>query len=356
MNKYRVLLTSVGNDGFPSVLEAFKSVSEAEIEVIGLDARRTAAGLYLADEGYVIEPRHSASHIDKLRDIIKKTRPDFFWPLSTEDQVFYASNYDRIADLIPRTRVILSDEQVLRTANNKFKLFEFVNAHGIGTIWFRRVTSLEEIEQALPYLNFPEKPFLLKTDEGTGAQGVKVVYNDLPSDKKLFDRHNLKITYDEMRFHLGRMREWPAMHVTEFLPGEEFSVDVLCNNGTVHSAVVRRRDETIFGLALTAEVVKIESIEQKAVEIVRALGLSYVVNLQFRLNEKGEPQIIEINPRIPGTIGLSVLAGVNMPYLALKMALGQKVPIGIEPQYGRMCLRHWSLKGVMTAELKQLSS
>lgn len=347
-------MTSVGNDGFPSVLKALKSVKEVDIEIIGVDSKPLAAGLYLCDKGFVIEPRENPRHFESLNRFLEATKADFFWPLSTVDQVFYASRLEKLSSSINRKHIILSDESALRIANNKFHLLNFLANNGFNTLKFRKVKSIEEIDNFLPAIDFPASPFVLKTDEGTGAQGVKIVFSDLPSRQKLFGRNNLNITYSELIYHLKRIEDWPQMHITEFLPGTEYSVDVLCKEGRIYSIVIRRRYDTLFGLAITAEVIKFPEIEEATREIIKALKLSFIVNLQFRLEACGKPQLIEINPRIPGTIGLTTMANVNMPYLALQLAMGEPIPDFIEPNYGLFSVRYWSLIGVQSTEIKTL--
>jgi len=132
------------------------------------------------------------------------------------------------------------------------------------------------------------------------------------------------------------------MHAAEYLPGKEYSVDILCDKGKILAAVTRLRLSIFYGLAMHAQVVDEPDVQEAACELVKKLGLSYVVNVQFRRDASGVAKLMEINPRIPGTIGLTVAAGINMPYLALKIALGEsfKPP---QPLIGMIVLRHWDM-------------
>jgi carbamoyl-phosphate synthase large subunit len=40
----------------------------------------------------------------------------------------------------------------------------------------------------------------------------------------------------------------------------------------------------------------------------------------------GVAALLEVNPRMPGTLGLTIASGVDMPRLALAALLGQPVP------------------------------
>src|SRR5262249_28902934 len=66
-------------------------------------------------------------------------------------------------------------------------------------------------------------------------------------------------------------------------------------------------------------------------------------NVQFRDDRQGVPRLMEVNPRIPGTIGLTVAAGVNMPYLAVKLALDEPLGAVAAAREGTEAVRYWSL-------------
>jgi phosphoglycolate phosphatase-like HAD superfamily hydrolase len=73
--------------------------------------------------------------------------------------------------------------------------------------------------------------------------------------------------------------------------------------------------------------------------VVACAGLSYVNNVQFRRDAQGDPRLLEVNPRIPGTIGLTVQAGLNLPLAACCLALGERLSLP-EPELGLRAIRH----------------
>jgi carbamoyl-phosphate synthase large subunit len=77
-----------------------------------------------------------------------------------------------------------------------------------------------------------------------------------------------------------------------------------------------------------------------AQRVASALGLHYLHNIQFRRDAQGQPRLLEINPRIPGTISLTVQAGLNLPLYAFCMALGGRPPALPSPEVGLTVLRH----------------
>lgn len=349
LNPLTVLLTSVGTDSFPAVMRALKSITERDIRLIGVDIRATASGLYLADRGYLVPPRSQPEQLlQRLDEICAAEHVQLLYPFSTEDQEFFASVKERFT--AKGIGVIVSPLTSVQTANDKLQLYEFAHTHGVPCPTFRSVRNWEEFQQAAHSLGFPEHPFVLKLNRGSGAQGFKVIYPALDPCQRMLDRDNRIVTFQEIEHWLKAIEHWPLLHLAEYLPGEEYSVDILCDCGEILSVVTRLRLSTFYGLALHAQVVEELDVQDIACKLVKKLGLCFVVNIQIRRGSDGTPKLIEINPRIPGTIGLTLASGVNMPYLALKMGLGEsfKVP---QPRMGMTVLRYWDGVYLPTQEM-----
>jgi carbamoyl-phosphate synthase large subunit len=337
-----VLATSVGNDGFPSVIEALRASGERTVRVVGVDARREAAGLSLADVGAVVPTRsEDAGLMARLAALCREYDVDVLLPLSTQDQDFFAAQTQEFARI--GVVVATSAAEAVATANDKQAILDTCQRHGIACPRYHRVSSLDELQIAVRALGFPDRPVVIKLNRGTGMWGVKIVDPQLDARAKLFDRDNLRVRYEDVIAGLRNVDVFPPMHVAEYLPGREFSVDLLAWKGEVLASVVRLRLATLYGLATHAVVVDDLRVDAVARQLVSVLGLSYVANVQLRGDERDDPRIIEVNPRIPGTIGLTVAAGVNMPYLAVKLALGEAIGPIPSPVHGTEAVRYWTL-------------
>jgi carbamoyl-phosphate synthase large subunit len=56
-----------------------------------------------------------------------------------------------------------------------------------------------------------------------------------------------------------------------------------------------------------------------------------VANVQVKEDVTGQPALLEVNARFPGTMPLTVGSGVDMPRLAIGEALGSAIPDGPMP-------------------------
>jgi carbamoyl-phosphate synthase large subunit len=130
--------------------------------------------------------------------------------------------------------------------------------------------------------------------------------------------------------------------VQERLPGEEYSIDVLAApDGQVVASVPRARDRVDSGIAIAGRTIKDAELEAFGRKVAEAVGATSVVNVQARRAADGTPALLEVNARFPGTMPLTIAAGVDMPRLAVDAALGRELPATVDFTEVAM-VRHWA--------------
>jgi carbamoyl-phosphate synthase large subunit len=124
--------------------------------------------------------------------------------------------------------------------------------------------------------------------------------------------------------------------IQELLPGMEYSVDVLIGpSGAELAAVPRERLKVDSGVAVAARTVRDSALQTLAFKAAKAAGIRGVANVQFKRDRNGAPKLMEINPRFPGTMSLTVAAGANLPELVVTIADGQPV---VAPQWNEVAI------------------
>ena len=115
--------------------------------------------------------------------------------------------------------------------------------------------------------------------------------------------------------------------VQEHLPGQEYSIDVLADrSGHVISAVPRVRAKVDSGVSVAGRTLHDRELEGFGRAVAESVGLTYIANVQCRRDNCGRPALLEVNPRAPGALPLTVASGVDMPRLALDALRGRPVP------------------------------
>jgi carbamoyl-phosphate synthase large subunit len=126
---------------------------------------------------------------------------------------------------------------------------------------------------------------------------------------------------------LARMDTSGDFLVQQYLPGAEYSVDVLADaTGRVVASVPRVRERVDSGVSVAGRTVHDGELEALGAAVAAAAGLTYVANVQFRRDTNGRPALLEVNPRFPGAMPLTVASGVDMPRLALDSLRGRPLP------------------------------
>jgi carbamoyl-phosphate synthase large subunit len=126
---------------------------------------------------------------------------------------------------------------------------------------------------------------------------------------------------------LERLDRDGSLLVQELLPGPEYSLDVLATaTGRVIAVVPRERLKVDSGIAVTGRTHHDERLQTIGREVAELIGLTGVANVQVKGDVHGEPALLEVNPRFPGTMALTVASGPDMPWLCVADALGEPMP------------------------------
>jgi carbamoyl-phosphate synthase large subunit len=94
----------------------------------------------------------------------------------------------------------------------------------------------------------------------------------------------------------------------------------------VVAAVPRVRERVDSGVSVAGRTVHDAELERLGAGVAAATGLTYVANVQFRRDTGGKPALLEVNPRFPGAMPLTVASGVDMPLMALDALRGRPLP------------------------------
>ena len=96
------------------------------------------------------------------------------------------------------------------------------------------------------------------------------------------------------------------------------------------AAVPRARLRVDSGVAVAGVTVHDDALIETASAVARAVGLTTVANVQLKYDAAGVPALLEVNPRFPGAMPLTIAAGVDMPSLTLDAVLGRPLPAHVD--------------------------
>ncbi|KSW21669.1 ATP-grasp domain-containing protein [Cellulomonas sp. B6] len=296
----RVLVTGAGGPAGVAVIRSL--LRRGDVEVLAADMDRWASGLYLvpADARRLVPAGRADEFVDTVRRTCADDRVDVLIPTVDVELPRLAAVRDELA--AAGTSLAAPSLRTLDTCLDKLAL-----AHACtGALRVPR-TELLGTPQALSGWQFP---VIVKPRRGAGSRGVRTVASE----------RELDAVHDE-----------DDLLVQELLPGQEYSVDVFADStGHVVAAVPRARLRVDSGVAVAGVTLHDDELVATATAVARAVGLTSVANVQLKRDADGVPALLEVNPRFPGAMPLTIAAGVDMPSLLLDDVLGRPVPRHVE--------------------------
>jgi len=342
MDNITVLITGAGAPGAPGIIKSLRKVKERKIRIIGVDMDSESSGFAIVDSGYVGEKAESKGFIPRIMEICRKEEVDVIIPLVTNELMKFAKDTTKFDEI--GTKVVISSPDGLQIANNKYLLMKICKENNIPTPQFYKVQSWAEFESAVYELGYPDFPVCFKPPVSRGLRGFRILKEDTERLDLLMNYKPTDVftTLEDVSKILKNAEPFPELLVMEYLPGKEYSVDVLVNKGTASIVIPRLREKIKMGISFVGVTEDNEEIIKYSKKIVNLLGLHGNIGLQFKLDTNEIPKIIESNPRVQGTIVLCTAAGVNMVYDAVKLALGEQIHNKQEDvKWGVKMIRYW---------------
>ena len=200
------------------------------------------------------------------------------------------------------------DSALLRFSEERDALHAKVDASARETVGIcRSKTRTYRFLSGAPYLpafygspdEIPGYPVFIKPAVGQGSQGARIIR----------DRSHLE----------EALSEGQEYTICEYLPGEELTVDCFTDrHGSLLVISPRSRERIRAGIAVRSRNLPLtEDLQSIAEDINRRLSFNGAWFFQVKKNAAGQFRLLEIAPRIAGTMGLTRNLGINMPLLTL---------------------------------------
>ena len=291
-----VLVTGAGG---PAAIAVMRSLlADPTIRVIAADMDPWAAGLYLvppADRLLVpagADPEFPGTVLARCRaaavDVVVPTVDAEMRPLAAARDSFAAAGIT----------LMLSSAAALEAILDKLALAR----HCAGVV---AVPRTEPLGPALDPAVWTY-PVIVKPRSGSGSRDIRIV-RSAPE--------------------LAALPRSEQVLVQDYLPGDEYSIDVFADRpGHVVAAVPRLRAKVDSGISVAGRTVRDTELERFGAAVAAATGLTFIANVQAKRDAAGMPALLEVNPRAPGSLALTIASGVDMPRLAMDLIRGRDVP------------------------------
>lgn len=231
--------------------------------------------------------------ISQLNEVIERERVDFIFPAHDSAALLFSQ---AAADQQLRCTVITSPVDTCTIARSKRKTYDL----------FREIIPTPRVYEQTAELIDVDFPLFLKPDVGQGSKGTHLVKNN-----------------EELNFYV---KQDPTLLCLEYLPGREYTIDCFTDRtGKLLFAEGRERVRISNGISVSSTTTQDRRFYKIAQKINETLTFRGVWFFQVKERESGELVLMEIAPRVAGTMGLVRCKGVNLALLSLFDAMDYEV-------------------------------
>lgn len=334
-NRQKVVMTNIWfNKSFSGIYNAIAAIRHDDVaeryRLLVSHTHADFAAFEVADEAF-LEPKslNEADYVSFCLEACQQRQVGLFVP--GKQMAAIARARDRFADI--GTRLLLAgDAQLLDTVEDKVALYRSLPAGTAPLPDYRVVRTLAEFDEAIAAMRDLHAKLCFKPVVSVYGLGFRIVAEDGGELQRLLGGETVKIGLEHARRLLGEQPEFRPVMVMEFLPGHERSVDCIGHHGELLRCVVRKKPLLGGGAQRLEENAEIVDIVRNITAACRLHGL---YNIQLKDNAEGQPFLLEINPRMSGGLHYACLSGLNFPYWAIRLALGDATPADLpQPQLG----------------------
>jgi hypothetical protein len=293
-----------------------------------------------------------AGYVEYALDQCQRRGIDVFVPrLHQSAIVAHRADFEAVG-----TALLAPPPQAVAVFEDKVIAYETVRAIGVPVPPWWRVRGADELVAAVEELEAGGYRACFKPASGAGGVGFRVITRAPFSMMHLSGFPSPHVPLDLVVEALRQADEPVDWIVMPRLEQPEVSVDCLTGpDNRVRLAIGRTKNGRRRGFTLH------EQWLEPARQIAEGFGLHYLSNIQFRMFED-RPVLMDVNTRPAGGLHQLSLCGVNAPWAAVQLALGedpgQMVPPFLGQDYtvvsGLRPLRAVSLPAQRAAEAEPL--
>lgn len=233
--------------------------------------------------------------IDELNAVIDKYEIDVLIPAYDDAILYLSENRDKL-----NCRLVTSGDVTCRIARSKLRTYQKLE----GCSFVPRTYSIDEISEE-------DLPLFAKPDIGQGSQGAF----------RIDSLEDLQAVRDSDEEYV----------ICELLPGKEYTVDCFTDmDGKIISMSMRGRNRIRNGISVnTATVPLTDEVRDIACAINERISFDGVWFFQVKKAADGKFKLLEIAPRVAGSMSLSRVRGFNYILNSVYQTMGVRVS-GIE--------------------------
>ncbi len=316
-------------------LQALKLTSDKPLHIVASHRHERPEIFEFADTCYY-EPSQSTTHQDDEDINAEPLLPRWQFVLEQAQQnnvkvlltgrngIDYEAQRDAFTAAGIRLLTGATSVFALEMIEDKFAFMQHCHTHDIPVAEAWRFDTIDELNALLA--EHDHQPLCVKPVTGIFAQGFWRLDTGKDNDERYDSFEHLYFTEDKKisteQFinayqHSQMVQEQPIpMLLMPYLAGQEYSIDVVCEQGEVLAAITRHKTGKIQHIGYD------ESVMEVVIPLIKAFGCDGIVSVQTKADDSGQHRALEINSRPSGGIGYTTHSGVDLTQVGFGYWLG----------------------------------
>lgn len=335
------------NKGLSNLYDALRLVRDAdtpgELTLLASHTSPDVPVLTQAHEWW-LEPEGALDDMDYVAwclEICRTRSVDLFIPGRRREAM--AQHRNAFAEIGTRLSVT-ADPITLSLIEHKDEFYGDLVDTEVPIPEYRFISGIEEFNAAYADLRTRYPRLCVKPSQGMFGTGFRIIVETGDPFDLLVNEVRSQVRLDAFRAALADTKTPRRLLLMRYLEGEERSVDCVAVRGRLASAVGR----------VKRGGVQVTETEGPTIEIARYLTERYALDGIFNLQTKasgGVEYLLEINSRMSGGLLYACMAGVCLPYWAIRLALDWDTADAVPaPQSG---VRIVPVQGAIAIQAKQ---
>mgnify|MGYP003985337073 FL=1 len=337
---FTLLMTCVGGELSPQIINYIKSSERHDIRVVGVDASSEATGRHFVDVFSIVPNGTDPGYVDAIAELSRLHDVNMILPTSDEEALALSAARSQLetSDCV----LACSSSEVLQTVSNKAECYRKLEALGIqGPAW-KEVNDIDTLATTAAEFVANCGDIVVKPATERGGRGVSVVRGDITGAIPYAGGREVHMDHAtfQSKYLQSYTEDFPVI-VMERLVEPVYDIDMLAFEGKPIRVVPRRRVDS----ALPNEghqIVDNQDLIDLGRKIITGLDLSWLYDCDVMYDGAGKPIVLEINPRPSGSVSVCIAAGVPLIDDLISIATGGNIP-EIDIPAGRMVIPYKAL-------------
>jgi carbamoyl-phosphate synthase large subunit len=318
VNMKPILVTGSGCPGWYSVFLQLNDWKErngkSDMPIFGCDMVDNTYGREFSELHFKVKKGDDTGYINEISNIVRIHSIDTLIPLTDPELLPLSSSLNDSG-----CKVLVSNEEDLKRILNKDILYKRLSDISPEFIY---CDTIDDVTRFMKRSSDDNSCFL-KLVSSYGSRGTKKLLTDKKWIEGFCDKKPEGFGYTFPMGGLPSLLNGFKLIAVEALPGKEYSIDCVFDSHTkLFFYGVREREEIRNGICHTAKFIVDTDKEFLAVidKISELVKMKYNINIQVKRDVNGDLKLLEINPRISGSIGSFFSVGYNLVGMGMDAA------------------------------------